>query len=70
MFGDLNKNPMSQIQSNIQKQVKPAVGNRIYNGFSPSPHVGGGLDKTGYRERDQNAANKKLLIKRRQEGFK
>lgn len=63
-------NPQSGIQSGIQKQVKASVGNRIYNGFSNSPHVGGGLDKTGYQKRDQEQANKKLLIRRQQEGFK
>ena len=62
--------PSSGIQSGIQKQVKASVGARVYNGFSPSPHVGGGLDKTGYQKRDQEQANKKLLIKRQQEGFK
>lgn len=68
-FNQMN-NPSSLIQSGIQKQVKPSVGNRIYNGFSSSPHVGGGLNKTGYQKRDQEQANKKLLIRRQQEGFK
>jgi hypothetical protein len=29
-----------------------SVGNRVYNGFSNSPHQGGGLDRSGYAERD------------------
>lgn len=37
------------------KQASYAVGNRIYNGFSNSPHSGGGLDKSGYIERDMEA---------------
>lgn len=65
-----SQNPQAGIQSGIQKQVKASVGSRIYNGFSNSPHVGGGLNKTGYQKRDQEQANKKLLIRRQQEGFK
>lgn len=37
------------------KEASYAVGNRIYNGYSNSPHSGGGLDKTGYAERDLEA---------------
>lgn len=40
---------------NQGKESSYAVGNRIYNGFSNSPHSGGGLDKSGYQERDQEA---------------
>lgn len=32
-----------------------AVGTKIYNGTSNSPHSGGGLDKSGYIERDASA---------------
>jgi hypothetical protein len=41
---------------NQGKESSYAVGNRVYNGFSNSPHSGGGLDKTGYQERDQEAS--------------
>lgn len=41
-----------------------SVGNRIYNGSAPSPHAGGGLDKSGYAERDALArTTKQNLIK-------
>lgn len=44
---------------NQGKESSYAVGNRVYNGFSNSPHSGGGLDKTGYQERDQQAKTMK-----------
>lgn len=37
------------------REAAYAVGNRVYNGVSNSPHSGGGLDKSGYLERDQKA---------------
>lgn len=43
---------IKRFQNDTQKY---ATGNRIYNGFSPSPHAGGGLDKAGYAERDSIA---------------
>jgi hypothetical protein len=51
---------VKRFQSDTQKYL---TGNRIYNGFSPSPHAGGGLDKAGYAERDSiaNATRKNLL---------
>lgn len=42
-----------------QQNQKYATGNRVYNGFSPSPHAGGGLDKAGYAERDNVARTTK-----------
>lgn len=36
-----------------------AVGNRVYNGSAPSPHAGGGLDPSGYQERDALAKTTK-----------
>jgi hypothetical protein len=36
-----------------------SVGNRVYNGSAPSPHAGGGLDPTGYQERDALARTTK-----------
>lgn len=36
-----------------------SVGNRVYNGGAPSPHAGGGLDPTGYQERDALAKTTK-----------
>lgn len=47
-------------------------GNRSYGmGGAPSPHVGGGLDKSGYRMRDQKAKQKKdfLYSRLKTEGF-
>lgn len=39
------------------------TGNRAYGaGGAPSPHVGGGLDKSGYRMRDQKAKQKKDFL--------
>ena len=42
---------------------KYSTGNRVYNGFSPSPHAGGGIDKSGYQERDNiaNATRKNFI---------
>lgn len=40
------------VDSFAKRQMPFATGNRIYNGSSNSPHAGGGLDKTGYRDRD------------------
>lgn len=37
-------------------------GNRVYNGAAPSPHAGGGLDKSGYLQRDQLARSKKQFL--------
>lgn len=42
-----------------------ATGNRVYNGFAPSPHAGGGLAKSGYQKRDQVAKNKKSFLMNR-----
>lgn len=49
-----------------------SVGNRVYNGSAPSPHVGGGLDKSGYATRDALARTTKQnmlknLIKQNQQ---
>jgi len=52
-----------------------SVGNRVYNGSAPSPHVGGGLDKSGYAERDALARTTKqnllqnLIKKHQQKGL-
>lgn len=47
------------------------TGNRIYQGTSNSPHSGGGLDKTGYQNRDDKVKRKKdvLLKQLRSGGF-
>lgn len=39
-----------------------SVGNRVFNGFSPSPHVGGGIDKGGYAKRDMQAETTRNLL--------
>lgn len=47
-----------------QRNASYAVGNRVYNGSAPSPHAGGGLDPSGYQERDALARTAKTnLIK-------
>lgn len=41
------------------------VGNRVYNGFSPSPRVGPVADKSGYRERDlKHRARRNAILRR------
>lgn len=41
------------------------VGNRVYNGFSPSPRVGPVADKSGYKERDlKHRARRNAILKR------
>lgn len=41
------------------------VGNRVYNGFSPSPHVGPIGNKAGYRERDlKHRARRNAILRR------
>lgn len=48
-----------------------AGGSRIYNGYRSSPHAGGGLDKSGYAERDAsaNATRQNLLRQLSQKGM-
>lgn len=44
-----------------------AAGNKIYGGGRSSPHVGGGLDPKGYRERDlAHRAKRNALLRRMQ----
>lgn len=42
-----------------------AAGNKIYGGGRSSPHMGGGLDKLGYRERDAKHRLKRNALLRR-----
>lgn len=59
-----SKKPPSFVES-FSKRVMPfATGNRVYNGVSSSPHAGGGLDKTGYAERDSVARTTKQNLLR------
>lgn len=45
------------------------TGNRVYNGASNSPHSGGGLNKGGFAQRDNEAAAKKaFMLKQLQQG--
>ena len=48
-----------------------AGGSRVYNGYSSSPHAGGGLDKSGYAARDAsaNATRQNLLRQLSQKGM-
>lgn len=44
-----------------------AAGNKVYGGGRSSPHVGGGLDKLGYAERDlAHSAKRNALLRRMQ----
>lgn len=42
-----------------------AAGNKIYGGGRSSPHMGGGLDPLGYRERDAKHRLKRNALLRR-----
>lgn len=42
-----------------------SAGNKVYGGGRTSPHVGGGLDKLGYRERDAATKAKRNALLRR-----
>lgn len=42
-----------------------AAGNKVYGGGRSSPHIGGGLDKMGYKERDLAHKAKRNAILRR-----
>lgn len=61
-FAELQKRYQSGPQ-NLQ------TGNRVYNGFSSSPHAGGGLDPSGYNTRDLEAKTKRdFLVNRLRSG--
>lgn len=48
-----------------------AAGNKLYGFGRSSPHVGGGLDPMGYRERDaRNRLKRNALLRRIQAGQK
>lgn len=49
-----------------KKQTLPyLVGNRVYNGFSPSPRVGPVANRGGYKERDlKHRARRNAILKR------
>jgi hypothetical protein len=52
--------PRTKFLENFARQNESySVGNRVYNGGAPSPHAGGGLDPTGYQERDALARTTK-----------
>lgn len=48
-----------------------AAGNKLYGFGRSSPHVGGGLDKLGYRERDAtNKLKRNAMLRRLKAGNK
>jgi hypothetical protein len=48
-----------------------AAGNKVYGFGRSSPHVGGGLDPTGYRERDAvNRVKRNAMLRRLKAGQK
>jgi hypothetical protein len=49
----------------LQGQQNQLTGNRVYNGIGSSPHAGGGLNKSGFQKRDQQAQAKKDFMMRR-----
>lgn len=48
-----------------QGQQKHNTGNRVYNGVSNSPQSGAGLNKSGFAQRDNQAAAKKAFLMNR-----
>ena len=54
----------SYVNKFMRQNEAYSVGNRVYNGSAPSPHVGGGLDKSGYAERDALAKTTKRNLLR------
>ena len=55
--------PMTNPTSGYSLNNDYAVGNRVYNGFSPSPQAGpGSVDPAGYNLRDSAAAVKNNLL--------
>jgi hypothetical protein len=53
----------------LQGQQNQITGNRVYNGISSSPHAGGGLDRSGFQQRDQQAqAKRDFLMKQMRSG--
>lgn len=67
------KPKMSFVGNFSRRNESYSVGNRVYNGSAPSPHAGGGLDPSGYQERDALARttkqNKLLQIIKQQKGM-
>jgi hypothetical protein len=46
-----------------------AAGNKVYGFGRSSPHVGGGLDRQGYRERDaRNRLKRNAMLRRLKSG--
>ena len=46
-----------------------STGNKVYNGIGNSPHAGGGLNRSGFQKRDQQAqAKKDFMMKRLKSG--
>jgi hypothetical protein len=68
------KPPQALDQQQLQKrytqgQQNQLTGNRVYNGFGSSPHAGGGLNKSGFQKRDQQAqAKKDFMMKKLKSG--
>ncbi len=61
---DAPKPKQGYINKFMKLNASYSVGNRVYNGSAPSPHAGGGLDKSGYAERDALArTTKQNLLK-------
>lgn len=58
---------------NVNKAGTPAnsyaTGNRVYNGFSPSPNAGpGSVNPAGYMDRDRQAQVKRNLLLQQAQG--
>jgi hypothetical protein len=69
------KPKQSYVSKFMRQNESYSVGNRVYNGSAPSPHAGGGLDKSGYAVRDAMARTTKqnllkdLIKKNQQKGM-
>lgn len=67
----LSNNPGKQLKVNSPgtQANKLSVGNRVFGGFSNSAHSGGGLNKTGYENRDLQARVKRNALMRQMQRF-
>ena len=56
----------------MNKPIKPPQAlnqQQLHNGFGSSPHAGGGLNKSGFQKRDQQAqAKKDFMMKKLKSG--
>lgn len=62
-------NQKNMLKRYMQGPQNFQTGNKVYNGVGSSPHAGGGLNKSGFQQRDQQAkAKKDFMMKRLKSG--